>query len=94
MTVFGAHFAGQNYWKTKDNLFRRIVCRCHYPQKAYISSAGEIRQKPSPRRPRRPWGNRTREEERKYWFNQSDGTGVDQRHAPSARNDYKPIESF
>ena len=24
----------------------------------------------------------------------SDGTGVDQRHAPSARNDYKPIESF
>jgi hypothetical protein len=24
----------------------------------------------------------------------SDGTGVDQRHAPSARNDYKPIESL
>lgn len=24
----------------------------------------------------------------------SDGTGVDQRHAPSARNDYKTIESL
>ena len=56
LPVFGAHFAGQNYRKTKENLFRRKVCRCHYPQKPYISSSGGIRHKPSPRRPRRPWG--------------------------------------
>ena len=56
LPVFGAHFAGQNYRKTKENLFRRKVCRCHYPKKPYISSSGGIRHKPSPRRPRRPWG--------------------------------------
>jgi len=56
LPVFGAHFAGQNYRKTKENLFRRIVCRCHYPKKPIISSSGGIRHKPSPRRPRRPWG--------------------------------------
>lgn len=56
LPVFGAHFAGQNYRKTKENLFRRKVCRCHYPKKPYISSSGGIRHKPSPRRPRRSWG--------------------------------------
>lgn len=56
LPVFGAHFAGQNYRKTKENLFRRKVCQCHYPKKPYISSSGGIRHKPSPRRPRRPWG--------------------------------------
>ena len=56
LPVFGAHFAGQNYRKTKENLFRRKVCRCHYPKKPYISCSGGIRHKPSPRRPRRPWG--------------------------------------
>ena len=34
---WGTHFAGQNYWKTKENLFRRKVCQCHYPKKPYTN---------------------------------------------------------
>lgn len=64
------------------------------PYLAFTALTGNQTKEPIHQQPRNGSGWSLGTAERKYWFNQSDGTGVDQRHAPSARNDYKPIESF